>query len=166
MRFALALGIVAALFSVVRPASAAPVCAADGSFTAGNSTQAWLWKLTDRGGAIAGTVLYAAGGATAQARVAGKRTGSTLHLTIADASGHTHKALAGVTCSKPTPQIPIDEILFVRVAGPLPHLAFQHAHPASDAALLASARRSNARLPAPPAGGLGGWLTSMDTAAH
>ena len=166
MSIALALGVIAGLFAVARPAAAAPACTANGIFTAGNAAQAWIWKLSDRGGTIAGTVFYVAGAGGAQARVAGKRTGSTLRLTIADAGRHAHKALAGVTCSRPTPQIPIDEILFVRVVGALPHLAFQHARPASDAALIAAARRSNARLPAPPAGGLTGWLTSMDAAAR
>jgi hypothetical protein len=163
MRTALALGIAAVFFSAAGPASAAPACTAEGIFITGNAAQAWIWTLHDHGGTIAGALRYVANGRAADAHVAGKRTGSTLRLTLTDAAGRAHKALAGVTCSRPTPEIPVDEILFVRVTGPVPHLAFGHARAASESALLAQAHRVNARLPtAPPPGGLPGWLTAMD----
>jgi hypothetical protein len=166
MRIALALGIIAGFFSMCAPAGAAPACTADGVFTTGNAAQAWVWRLTDHGGTVAGTVLYVAGGGGAQALVTGMRTGSTLRLTITELAGRAHHALAGVTCTRPTPEIPVDEILFVRVTGAVPHLAFGRTRPASDAALLAAAHHINARLPKPPSGGLNGWLASMEVAAR
>jgi len=167
MKIRFVLGIVAAVI-LCSPRPAAAACMADGFFTTGNASQAWIWNLHDRGSRISGEVRYFAGGSVARATVAGKRSGATLKLTLADSSGHTGKALAGVTCSRPTPEIPVDEILFVRVARvPVPHIAFAHVRTGDEATMIATARRAGTRLPSPPQpGGLRGWLNAMDAAAR
>jgi len=169
MKIGFVLGIAAAVIVCSPPpAAAAQACTADGFFTTANASQAWIWNLHDRGGRISGELRYVAGGSVAHAAVAGKRTGATLKLTLTDSSGHTGKALAGVTCSRPTPEIPVDEILFVRVARvPVPHIAFGHVRAGDEAAMIATARRAGTRLPSPPRpGGLAGWLNAMDAATR
>lgn len=158
----------AAIVSAAHPAGAAPACTADGTFTTGNATQAWVWNLRDRGGKIAGELRYFRLGGVQSAVVSGTRSGSTLRLALSGSiTGHVHNALAGVTCSKPTTQLPVDKILFVRVAGAgVSHLAFPRVAASDDAHLVARARAAQTVLPAPKSSGLLGWLDAMDAAAR
>ena len=163
------LGILAALaLSAPSPAFAAPACTADGTFTTGNAAQAWVWNLRDRGGRIAGEVRYFRLGGVQSAVVSGTRSGATLRLALTGpGSRRVHKALAGVTCSRRTPQLPVDKILFVRVAGVgVQHLAFPRVTPSNDAHLVAAARAAQTILPTPKSSGLIGWLDAMNAAAR
>jgi hypothetical protein len=169
MKIVTVLGIAAALaLSAPHPAQAAPGCTADGTFTTGNASQAGVWNLRDRGGQIAGELRYFRLGGVQSAVVSGTRSGATLRLVLsAPGAGRVHKALASVTCSKPTAQLRVDKILFVRVAGVgVSHLAFPRVPASDDAHLVAAARAARTVLPAPKTSGLTGWLNAMDAAAR